>query len=166
MGRLGVHGRLHHEHFIKVLKKGWLNLPNQELTERQMMKTKQQDLVTRLVVYPAKKKHKNLASKTLNQNARHFCHVVTYKSWTLHKNLPLQLHTMMKPSFNHPHSTGVGPKKKVLEKNLRLGIQVIRNPLWKKTRLFEQLWKKMIENLWFIGIKYTPPSNRLIRGQY
>lgn len=61
MGRLGVHGRLHHENLIKVLKKGWLNLPNQELTERQMMKTKQQDLVTRLVVYPAKK-HKNLDS--------------------------------------------------------------------------------------------------------
>ena len=59
--RSQFHGRLHPEHLIKVLKKGWLNLPNQELTERQMMKTKQQDLVTRLVVYP-EKKYKNLAS--------------------------------------------------------------------------------------------------------
>lgn len=70
MGRLGVHGRLHHEHLIKVLKKGWLNLPNQELTERQMMKTKQQDLVTCLVVYP--EKTQKLGFNLLNQNARFF----------------------------------------------------------------------------------------------
>lgn len=78
-----------------------------------------------------------------------FCHGVTYKSWTLHKNLPLQLHTMMKPSFNHPHSWGVGQKKNGAWKEFYdLESKPISNQHWKKPWLFEQLWqKKLIEDL-------------------
>lgn len=141
MGRLGVHGRLHHENLIKVLKKGWLNLPNQELTERQMMKTKHQDLVTRLVVYPDKKKHTNLASMaSIKKHDFLSCRDIQILNTAQESASAAPYHD--EAWFQPSALTGGWPKKRCLKRTYDLESKSLETHFGKKTSLFEQLWEK------------------------